>query len=444
MLLEREPRLGGASRSIDVGGVPVDLGSHRLHPSTRADVLADLASLLGPELQRRARNGRIRVQGRWVAFPLRAADLLRTLPVRFAAAAARDAATGWMRRPRADTYAEVLRTRLGPAVSEAVYFPFAQKIWGVPPDALSGEQARRRVRHGSSLAVLRRAMAPGRAPSAGAVDDGAAPGRTFLYPRGGFGRIVEVLAEAAIADGADVRTGAAAERVVLTEDGAAVDAGGHELRGDLVLSTIPVPLLARLADPGPPPEALAAAARLRFRALLVAHLVVLGRPWTPYDAHYIPDPGVPVVRVSEPLQYRDRADDPHDRTVLCAELPCSTGDALWQADDAALGALVLDALEAVELPRPDVLDLAVTRLPRAYPVYERGFEAALEPVLAWAAAQRRLLTFGRQGLFAYGNAHHALEMAWEAVASIDQVTGQVDARRWAAAQATFEQFVVED
>ena len=426
----------------------MDLGSHRLHPCTRSDVLADLRALLGEQLQHRLRSGRIRVAGAWVGFPLRAPELARALPRRFAAAVARDVASGWTRRPRDDaeaTYADVLLARLGPAVCDAVYFPFAQKIWGVPPDALSGEQARRRVRSGSALAVALEAVrsSRGRATTGRRAGTGAGTGATFLYPRDGFGRIAEALADAAAGDGADVRTGAAVGRVQLRQDGVAVDAGGDVLEGDLVLSTIPVPVLARLSEPAPPDGAVDAAAELRFRALVLVHLVVAGRPWTPFDAHYVPDPSVPIVRVSEPLQYRARAADPRDRTVLCAELPCALGDATWCASDEDLARVVVDALGAVDLPRPEVLDVVVTRMPRAYPVYVRGYEDALHPVLGWAAAQPRLLTFGRQGLFAYGNAHHALAMAYDAVSCIGP-EGTVDRTRWTAAQAAFQDFVVED
>ena len=69
------------------------------------------------------------------------------------------------------------------------------------------------------------------------------------------------------------------------------------------------------------------------------YLVLDRRPWTTFDAHYLPGPETPLSRASEVMNYRDVADDPTDRTVLCAELPCAVGDEHWSMDDAALGAL---------------------------------------------------------------------------------------------------------
>ncbi|MBA3280737.1 MAG: FAD-dependent oxidoreductase, partial [Acidimicrobiia bacterium] len=79
-IVDRAPQVGGMAASIEVGGLRVDLGSHRLHPSTPSGVLAGLQGLLGDDLQVRPRNGRIHLAGRWLGFPLRTADLLRNTP----------------------------------------------------------------------------------------------------------------------------------------------------------------------------------------------------------------------------------------------------------------------------------------------------------------------------------------------------------------------------
>jgi protoporphyrinogen oxidase len=186
----------------------------------------------------------------------------------------------------------------------------------------------------------------------------------------------------------------------------------------------------------------AAAEALTFRSMVLVYLVLGVRQYTPFDAHYLPEPFTPVTRVSEPRNYRD-GDDPEDRTVLCAELPCFAGDALWTAGPAALGELVADGLRAAGLPDPPVLDVQVRRLGRAYPVYRRGYERHFAALDDWAAAQPRLLTFGRQGLFAHDNTHHALAMAWDAVDALGR-DGSFDRPAWSAARRRFATHVVED
>lgn len=387
---ERATTPGGMAASFDVAGVRVDHGSHRLHPSTDPAILRELHSLL--PLQWRPRNGRIRLLDRWVRFPLRPADLVRHLPPRLAIDALFHSRT-----EHADTYAEVVRARFGPAMLEHFYGPFARKLWGLEPDELSGEQARRRISASSPVAIARKALRRAR------------PG--FWYPERGFGAIVDAMAR-----DVDVRCGA---------DVTSLD----DLDADFVWSTIPLPALAQLA--GGPDTA------LRFRALALVYLVLDRRPWTTFDAHYLPGPETPLTRASEVMNYRESAADPTDRTVLCAEIPCGVGDELWSMDDAALGTLAARDLgvEAVEV--------VVKRLPAAYPIYDRGFEHRLAELEAWLATRPDLISFGRGGLFAHDNTHHAMAEG-DAAAACLRDDGTWDAAAWSAARARFAAHVVED
>ena len=423
---------GGGAASHTVAGVRVDLGSHRLHPSIDPAILAELDALMGADLQRRPRNGRIRLEGRWIAFPLRPGDLLRRMPASMALAVARDMALAPLRRPRADTFDEVLRAALGPAICERFYLPYARKIWGLPPAELSGEQARRRVSASTPGRLLRRVLARG--------DAGR---RTFLYPRHGYGQIVEALGRAAEEAGAVILRGAAVEAVELAPDGAAVTlAGGGRLEGRRAWSTLPLTALAAMARPAPGDAVLAAAAALRFRGMLLVYLALDAPRYTPFDAHYLPAGATPVTRISEPRNYRD-GDDPPDVTVLCAEIPCERGDALWAAGDAELAAVVTAALAECGLPEPAVTGVEVARLAHAYPVLRAGFGEHLARLQAWADAQPALLTLGRQGLFVHDNAHHALAMAWAAADHLAPDGGFDDAG-WASARRRFAEHVVED
>jgi protoporphyrinogen oxidase len=435
VVLERAQQVGGMAGSFDVAGLRVDHGSHRLHPATPPPILDALRGLLGDELQTRPRHGRIRLLDRWLAFPLRTGDLLRRAPRRFAARAALDAVGGPWRRPRADTFAEVVRAGLGPAVLAAFYGPYARKLWDTDPADLAGELARRRVSASSPVDIVRRLVR------------GARPeGRVFLYPRRGFGAIAEALAGAAVDAGAEVHLGCGLTGLRRHDGGGGWTvsvAGGTHLDATQVWSTAPLPALVDMVDPGPPPDAVAAAGRLRHRGLVLLYLVLDRPQWTEFDAHYFPGPDVLAARVSEPRNYRDDPDQPADRTVLCAEIACWEGDEVWAATDEALAARLAGELAAAGLPEPRPVAVESRRLPRVYPVYRPGFTGDLRRLEGWAAAQAGLLTFGRQGLFTPDNTHHALAMGWGAADALG-ADGRLDAERWRAARDGFRGFVVED
>jgi protoporphyrinogen oxidase len=430
-VVDRATTVGGMAASLTVAGVRVDHGSHRLHPAADATVLADLRGLLGDDLQVRPRNGRIRLADRWVGFPLRTGDLVRNLPPGFAFRAAIDAVTSPLRRPRSDTFGEVLRAGLGPTITDAFYGPYARKLWDADPDELAGELARRRVSASSPVDLAQRLVR------------GARPeGRTFLYPRRGFGQIVEAVADAAVGAGAAIRVGTGITKVDLglddrvrieLDDDTCIDASA-------LVSTMPIGALVA-AGGGPTVE-------LRHRATVLVYLVLDRAPWTTFDAHYLPHVANPAARLSEPRNYRESRDDPAGVTVLCAELPCWPGDRTWSATPDELGARLLDAFAADGLPPIEPVAVEVVRLPSVYPVYRPGAEWELARVESWLATTPagragRVVSAGRQGLFVPDNTHHVLAMGRAAAACL-RPDGTIDPTQWSAARATFRTNVVED
>ena len=61
----------------------------------------------------------------------------------------------------------------------------------------------------------------------------------------------------------------------------------------------------------------------------------------------------------------------------------------------------------------------------------------------WVESLEGLLTFGRQGLFAHDNTHHALATAHGAVDCLN-ADGSFDLAKWRDYRRIFETHVVED
>ena len=202
------------------------------------------------------------LRGRWPP--------LSHLPPSFVLGLAGDAATAWARRPRDDTFAEVLRAGLGPTMCERFYFPYARKIWGVEPEQLDGEQARRRV----SAAIDRLRWLRARFCCFYAT------GASFWYPssrlrhdqraagRRGSRRRARHCASGSAVEALDTSE----DRVVATlSDGTTIAAGR-------AFTTLPLGTLAQLVRPRPPAAVRDAVAALRTRALLLVYLVFALRP----------------------------------------------------------------------------------------------------------------------------------------------------------------------
>lgn len=443
-VLEQNPVVGGNAGSFEAAGLRLDYGSHRLHPACEPALLADIRALLGDDLLDRPRHGRIHLRGKMVHFPLKPADLLLKLDKGFAAGTLRDmmAKTLKGKPDEGDSFASVLMANLGPTICRDFYFPYAWKIWGRDPATLSGIQARRRVSAGSFGKLVRKVLSavPGlKPPGAG----------RFYYPRRGFGQISEAYADAARGLGAEFLLGWKVTRM----DPPASDQapwrvhaerqGEHrELEADYVWSTIPITILSRVIANGVPAEVKEAGGAIDYRSMILVYLELGVDQFTEYDAHYFPASSIRITRLSEPKNYAALT-EPRGRTVLCAELPCSPSDPWWSMSDEDLGRVVAEDLAAAGIPVPGrPLSVFARRLRQAYPIYTRGYEVPFGVLDRWVEQVPRLLSYGRQGLFAHDNTHHALYMAYSAVDCLEQ--GRFNQAKWERYRDVFATHVVED
>ena len=327
----------------------VNLGSHRLHPTVEPRILAELRALLGDDLQRRPRNGRIRLGGRWIAFPLRPLDLAAAPAAgdgRRARCATRPSGRSAAAPPREDTFEEVLRAALGPTLCERFYFPYARKLWGLDP-ARAGGRAGPAPRGG---ALARTAGARGswragaRASGTSSTPAAATASCGRRWPTRARAAGAEVLLDAE-ATPPRARAGRRARRR---------SADGRDLEARRVWSTLPVTALARMVEPAPPAEALAAADALAYRAMVLVYLVARRGRATPLRR---PLPARAARRRSRASRSRATTATATTRRAspCCAPRSRATPDGdLFAATAEELGRVAVEGLVEAGLPRPEV------------------------------------------------------------------------------------------
>jgi protoporphyrinogen oxidase len=318
---------------------PLRPGAHRFHDRD-AEVTRDVrAARRRASCRRRADSDR----GRFVDFPPTPLGLVLSSGLREAGRLGIEilGARARARAARCETFEDFAVSQFGPSLARRFLLDYSEKLWGLPAAALSPDVATRRLQGMTIRSLLTEMLLPARKTQ---HIDGA-----FLYPRGGYGRIVDRLVEtlpaASLHAGREVSAlecdGARVARVRFA-DGDAIDVGGR------LVATLPLTRLVDLLGAAVAPAVRDAAARLRFRHVRLVFLR-LAQPRVSRNASiYVPDPALCVSRLYEP---RNRSPEmaPPGETSLVIEVPCFTGDPVQRLSNDVLVARVIDEVAG---PRP--------------------------------------------------------------------------------------------
>jgi protoporphyrinogen oxidase len=280
-IVEAQEGPGGLAASIEWQGAVFDLGGlcfRTPHPAL-ARWLAELVPL---ETQRR--QARCFFRGRMVHYPFQSffADCGD-------AAIVNDCRRGLAARPAAPAppadYHDYLETRLGRGLCEHFAFPYNRKLWGADLHDLAAGWAGERV-----------AAVHAPAPAADvpvATRQPLAADSLVAYPaEGGFGTIFSVLARSI----GHISYGVTARRISLRERRVRLSTGDAVGFRQLV-STLPLPVLARMVDELPRAH-LEAAATLHALPLSLVLVATSAPTETEIQRVYSADPAVAAHKVA--------------------------------------------------------------------------------------------------------------------------------------------------
>jgi len=442
-ILEKAQDVGGLCRSFAHGGIQFDLGSHRLHPSCRPEILDDLKHFLGNDLLLRPRRGRIRMLGRFLNFPLDLKNLGMNCPLSFTMGVARDAMMRIVRPKEVmgDSFRETMLALMGKTICERFYFPVARKMWGLEPEQISSKQALVRTKSSGLRGVLFKILAD--------LFSQTNAKTCFLYPRKGMGQIAGAMSQKLEQFGVTICRGINIKEICYGEKGVrevrAIQDTGEPfyLETDLIFSSIPVSRLIDLLYPVPADARGNGDGTLIFRSMLFLFLVLPTEQITPFDAHYFPENHYCFTRISEPKNYSG-ASRPEGITGLCVEIPCAPDDEVVQLTTEALEMKIRKELSLAGFVLPTETK-AVFRflVPDAYPVYHLGYEQTKNKYLNMVSNIKGLISLGRCGLFVHDNIHHTMAMASDAASCIE-LGGRWNSSKWEECLKSFQSFVVED
>lgn len=412
-VLERNDYVGGLCRTLDYKGYRFDLGGHRWF-SKNPDLNAWFQRLMAGELVDVARISRVFHDGTFYDYPIRPLDIIaktspRTLAVAGASYAKASLVYGVLDRP-VYNIRDAFTAQFGGKLFDMFFRQYTEKVWGRRCEELSADWVSQRSKGLSVRRILRNLVTPGNATEASLIEH-------FMYPRDGYMRITERLAE-------DVR--AAGNSVQLSHSVSGIDyrgpndfivacdteTGTKDIAATHVVSTLPLGLLAGMLRPGCDERVTRAARGLVFRDLITVNVIV-DRPQVTDDTWlYVQNRDIVFGRIHEPKNWSTALVPDAGRTSLVLECFCFRNDALWQSDDEAIAARCIDDLSTQLglIEAHEAIDWCVVRTPNAYPVYDLEYGEKIGMIRDYLAGFQGLDIAGRGGTFRYNNADHSIEM----------------------------------
>ena len=395
-LFEKEPYIGGHSRTKRVDGFNFDEGAHVFFGKGEcAD--AFVWRPLGEELITHQAEIWNHYEGRrFGRYPVQAnahaldPELATRCVVDFIAV---------HNQPESETrnYEEWCYASFGRTFSDEFMLRYARKIWTVEPSELNtdwlGSNVGRRISRPNLEQVLRGAIDP---------DPQNINYLTqFSYPAsGGFGRITEPLAAGVphlrLNCGVE-RIEGEARRITFTD--------GSVRQYETAISTIPLPSLVRMAVDCPA-AVREAAERLMWNSIRCVNLGVARADIGPGHWVYFYDHAIPFFRVSFPSKFAP-SNAPDGHSSITCEIAHSRRKPL---DEENLTTRVIEALRSTGIlePTDEITVVDQMEVPYAYVVFDHHRQQSVDKVHGWMESVG-LYPCGRFGEWGYHWSFEAIE-----------------------------------
>ena len=422
LVFEASDMVGGISRTESNNGYRFDIGGHRFFTKVK-EVEEMWEEVMGDDFITVPRLSRIYYRDKFFDYPLKFINALVSIgpyeAVRIVLSYIK-----WQLRPYRDeqSFEQWVINRFGGRLYMHFFRSYTEKVWGISGKEIRADWAAQRIKNMSLWKVLWNALT--------GANDTASLIEEFRYPRLGPGMMWEKVRDLVREKGGKVNMRSEVVRVnregmrvtsvdVRKWDPEKGDLGTERVPGDHFVNSMALRDLIHAFDPPPPPEVIEAANRLKYRDFLIVTLVLDHPDPFPDNWIYIHSPKVKVGRIQNFRAWSPEMLPDQNTASIGMEYFCQKGDGLWTMSDADLRALAARELEELGLARAKhVIDAAIIRQPKAYPVYDGEYRAALDVIRGWMEQLENFQTVGRNGLHRYNNQDHSMLSAMYAARNI--------------------------
>jgi protoporphyrinogen oxidase len=242
----------------------------------------------------------------------------------------------------------------------------------------------------------------------------------FAYPTGGSGMVYERMAGVIEKNGSRVHLKTPVHRILTENNRAyAIELENGEVREyDHIISSMPITLLLQRL-PGVPASVVEWSKQLHFRNTILVYLLIDNNNLFQDNWLYVHSPELRMGRITNFRNWVPELYGHKNGTVVALEYWSYDDDDFWKWEEQKLIELGKQEFTQTGLLKDSqILAGSVYRIPKCYPVYNRGYNTALKPIEDYLRTIKSLSLIGRYGAFKYNNQDHSILMGLLAAENI--------------------------
>lgn len=425
LVLEKDKRVGGLAKTLNINGFFFDYCAHRFH-SANPLLMQEVKEIMSPNFVQHRQKSRIHIFNKYLKYPFQLQNLLRAMPNRDALLCGMDFCwnimTRCFRKKEIRSYADWFCHHFGRKFYTFMCYPYTRKIWGMDPQLLSADWADQRFGGPDIPRFIRtviKKILTFDFSSFSLEDQKILPDSgLFYYPvHGGIQAMPDRLAKLTQEQGGVVITGcqissirATSRTVTFTHNGSASQACA--LSG--LISTIPLHVVTELLEESVPSVVTESLSRLRYMDIIFVFLFINKESVSNDTWLYFPDKNIAFNRA---VEFKNWALDmaPPGKTSLCLDITVTPENRnFWDIPEEDLIQKCKKDCEDLGLCSVrEVFDAKVVRVPHAYPVYDLEYRSKLDCIIRFIEGFFGVYCLGRTGVFRYNNSDNSIEMGFE-------------------------------
>lgn len=408
VVVDRENKVGGLSKSISYNGFILDYGSHVL--ATDTPLIEEMFNeILGDEQIFLSSKTSFYWRGCYFSYPPKVTDVLKELGLQksikivFSFIYSKIFLNNFK-----NNYAEKLISQYGKMLFESFFKDYVEKVWGVPCSKLSANCVAGRT-NGFFREVISRLFSNW-------VQKNDKYDYQFRYPKHGLGKFYEGIANYLYQQQQDIilntevieirYEGEQVTQVVLRD---CLTGKKFTCICQAVISSIPLTLLLQQMQPSVSDKLIETCKNLKFRNTILVYVIINGVNLFSEQCLYINDPDIPIVRITNYANWSNKKSSDQKQTPLCCEYTCGFNDSIWKLSDSQLMSNTELYLTSLGLLKNYTIASGFTvRLPYTNPIYSINYEIALEDIQSYLQQFKNLRIVGRGGSFSYSDQDRVL------------------------------------